>query len=282
MGLLSVLTRFPDQQACIEHLEEIRFGGGPFCPLCGCVNVARKRDGHRMGRWNCYACRSSFNVLSGTLFQKTKIPLRKWFLAIQLMLNARKGISSHQVGRDLDMCQQAAWSMMKRIREAMNERLTMTLLQGIIEADETYIGAPSHRRGRGTEKTAVLGAVERGGNVVAEVIPNVSSETIRDFVEYYIRSPRKSQFISDGLHSYRPLGSYIKHKVLKRHGRRFRNQIHTNTIESVWALLKRARYGAHHQYRPENTQLYVAEMCYKYNTRKDSDAFGTFLEGCFT
>ena len=214
MSLLKVFKRFPDQESCIGHLEKIRFGKNPYCPLCGDTNVARKLERERIGRWNCYSCRSSFNVLSGTLFQKTRIPLPKWFLAIHLMLSNRKGISSHQMGRELEMRQQTAWSMMKRIREEMLVKTGMKLLNGIIEADETYIGQKSNVRGWGTGKATVLGAVERGGNVVAEVIPDISANTIRKFVERYIRQPEDSLLITDGLRGYQPLRSYIEHKVL--------------------------------------------------------------------
>jgi len=175
MNLLTVFQRFPDQEACIEHLERIRFGDEPLCPLCGSWHVARKADGNRIGRWNCHACKRSFNVLSGTIFQKTRIPLQKWFLGIGLMANAKKSLSSYQLARDLDLTQPTALYMQARIRAAMaaEER---GLLQGIIEADETYIGGKlrkrdddtPNKRGRGTKKIPVIGEVERGGRVVAQ------------------------------------------------------------------------------------------------------------------
>lgn len=139
MNLLKIFTRFPDQEACLAHLENIRFGEVPYCPHCGCTRVARKADGNRVGRWNCYGCKSSFNVLSGTVFEKTKIPLQKWFLAIGLVVNAKKSLSSHQLARDLELTQQTAWYMLRRIRSQMVTDYK-ELLQGIIEADETYVG----------------------------------------------------------------------------------------------------------------------------------------------
>ena len=138
MDLIKIFRRFPDHESCIEHLENVRFEDEPYCPLCGGLKVARKADGERVGRWNCYDCKSSFNVLSGTIFQKTKIDLQKWFLAIGILLNAKKSVSSHQLARDLDMTQQTAWYMAMRIRKAM--ATNGELLQGIIEADECYVG----------------------------------------------------------------------------------------------------------------------------------------------
>jgi len=147
MNLLTIFSRFPDQEACIEYLEKVRWGHNPYCPLCGATTVARKIDSGRIGRWNCHACTSSFNVLSNTIFEKTRIPLQKWFLAIGIVVNAKKSVSSHQLARDLDMNQKSAWFMQQRIRAAM---LTDEgeLLQGIVEADETYVGGKPRKGNR--------------------------------------------------------------------------------------------------------------------------------------
>jgi len=116
MNLLTIFTRFPDQEACVAHMEKTRWGDAPRCPHCGSKHVARKQENARIGRWNCRGCRSSFNVLSGTVFEKTRIPLQKWFLGIGLMGTARKSHSSHQLARDLDMNQKSAHFMQERIR----------------------------------------------------------------------------------------------------------------------------------------------------------------------
>ena len=207
MSLLQIMKRFPDHWTCIEYLEKLRFDGiGPYCSLCGSPNVSRKKDGKRVGRWNCTGCGSSFNVLSGTIFQKTRIPLQKWFLAIHFMLSSRKGISSYQLAREIETCQHTAWSILDRIRREMNHHtVNRTFLKGIIEADETYIGVRSNIQGRGTTKTAVLGAVERNGKVVARVIRTADSETIREFVTRYVPEPDESRFITDGLNAYRSI-----------------------------------------------------------------------------
>ncbi len=147
MNLITVFRRFPDQQSCIEHLEDIRWGDDPHCPLCGAAHVARKCDGDRVGRWNCHDCKASFNVLSGTIFEKTRIPLQKWFLGIALMVNAKKSLSSHQLARDADLTQPTALYMQQRIRAAMAAEQA-PLLQGIVEADETYVGGKPRKRNR--------------------------------------------------------------------------------------------------------------------------------------
>ena len=108
MDLIEVFEKFPTQDACLTHLENVRWGDEPECPFCRSDRVARKADGQRVGRWNCHACHNSFNVLSGTIFEKTRVPLQKWFLALALVLNAKKSLSSYQLGRDLKITHQTA------------------------------------------------------------------------------------------------------------------------------------------------------------------------------
>lgn len=173
MDLITVVNRYPDQESCVAHLERVRFGKhNAFCPYCGGMEVGRKRENQKVGRWNCYDCGSSFNVLQGTIFQKTKVPLQKWFIAIALMISAKKSMSSHQLARYLGMNQRTAWYLMHRIRAAMASE-DWILLRGIIEVDETYLGGrvrwkegdTKDYRGRGVNKVTVLGAVQRGGRV---------------------------------------------------------------------------------------------------------------------
>ena len=153
MNLFDILTRFPDQQSCIAHLEKIRFGDEPYCPLCGGMDVARKKDRNRVGRWNCHDCKSSFNVLSKTIMQQTQIPLQKWFCAIGLIVNAKKSLSSCQLARDLNLTQPTAWYVQQRIRASMASK-QLPLLKGIIEADETYVGGrPRRRKNNDNQKT---------------------------------------------------------------------------------------------------------------------------------
>lgn len=183
MGIYEVMRRFPDKESCMEFLEEIRWKHGAYCPHCGSIDV-NKKNKRSLSRWNCFDCRSSFNVLSGTMFNRTRIPLQKWFLEICIMMNAKKGISSYQLARDLEINQKAAWYMMIRIRREMEEEENH-LLSGIVEIDETYIGGRPRRhgqrkakRGRGTNRIPVIGAVERGGNITARVQTDLSGRGI--------------------------------------------------------------------------------------------------------
>ena len=184
MDLIKVMERFPDQESCIAHLEKMRWKGKPKCPHCESTHVGRRTETEegRIGRWNCHDCHVTFKVTCGTVFHGTKIALQKWFLAISLIANAKKSLSSHQLARDLDLNQKTAWYILTRIRAEMAKKGGV-LLEGIIEADETYIGGKPRKknkrsddepakRGRGTEKDAIIGAVQRGGKVIAQLTPN--------------------------------------------------------------------------------------------------------------
>ena len=294
MNLLTVFQRFPTQESCLAHLERVRWGDNPGCPKCGSVRVAPKADGHREGRWNCHDCHVSFNVLSGTIFEKTKLPLQKWFLAIGLIVNAKKSLSSHQLARDLDLNQKSAWYMLQRIRAQMATDQGSVLLQGIIEADETYVGGkprkvnrrddddltPPNPRGRATRKTPVIGVVERGGRVVASVANDLTGKGVLRFIRERVE-PAGSLLITDEYRAYRAVRPYMDHAVINHSVRYADGDTHTNTIEGFWALLKRAWYGSHHHYTRAYMPLYVAEAGWKYNNRHNGNAFGSFLKGCF-
>ncbi len=293
MNLIEVMERFPDQEACIAHLERIRWGNKPVCPHCGSIEVAHKNETQekdktgRTGRYNCHACQASFKVTCGTVFHGTKIPLQKWFVAIALILNAKKSLSSYQLSRDLQLNQKTAWYILTRIRAEMANKTNPIVLQGIIEADETYIGGkprkPNKRedfepskRGRGTDKTAVIGAVERGGQVVAEVAKGLTGRAILEFIRRVV-NVRESELMTDEYHAYNALSSQMKHEVINHQVQFVDGDTHTNTIEGFWSLLKRAWYGQHHHYSVEYTPLYVAERCYVYNNRHRETIFWKFI-----
>ena len=292
MNLYRIVEQFPDHESCINYLEDIRWGKHPKCPYCESEHVARKHEGDKIGRWNCHGCKSSFNVLAGTLFQGTRIPLHKWFMAINLMANAKKSLSSCQLARHLGVTQQTTWYMMQRIRSEMaSQDKDSPLLQGIIEADEAYLGGkprkPNKRdddepnpRGRGTKKTPVIGAAQRGGDVKAQVATDLTSRGILNFVKGNV-APEGSTLITDENQAYNAVRLTMDHKVIKHKKQFVDGDTHTNTIEGFWSLLKRAWYGQHHHYRKQYTPLYVAEACWKYNHRKTKNIFDVFLKGCF-
>ena len=279
MNLISIFRQFPDQESCIAHLEQVRWGDRPVCPHCTSDEVARKRENHRIGRWNCHYCKSSFNVLSGTVMQKTKVPLQKWFLAIALMQNAKKSLSSLQLARDVELDKRTAWYLAMRIRRAMAEAdAEADFLRGIVEADETYVGGRSKgKRGRGTDKTPVIGVVERGGDVVAQPSDRVDSLTIAEFIADNVDFD--ARLMTDKFPSYRRIGQEMAQHGTVDHSKYWVNgPFHTNTIEGFWSQVKRAWYGSHHHYSRRWMGEYIGEACYKYNIRHAGDAFADLLE----
>lgn len=288
MNLLEVMKRFPDQESCIEHLEKVRWGDTPQCPHCGSkrVNSRHEKDQNLIGRYNCQDCKASFKVTCGTMFHGTRQPLQKWFLAISLIMNAKKSLSSHQMARDLEMNQATAWSMMQKIRAEMLKK-DSTLLSGVVEADETYIGGKPRKgnkrkedkpikRGRGTDKTSILGVVERGGEVIAKVAKSLTGWHIMVFIKSVVKID-ESELMTDQFKGYLDIGRKMKHHIINHKEHYVDGDVHTNTIEGFWSLLKRAWYGTHHHYSVAYTPLYVAEACYKYNNRGDKDVFWKFL-----
>ena len=233
-------------------------------------------------------------MLAGTFFQGTKIELQKWFLAISLMMNAKKSLSSYQLARDLDLNQKTAWYIQQRIRSEMMRKEGKALLKGIVEADETYVGGkprkrnkrkdddnePKNKRGRGTKKTPVIGAVERGGKVVARVATDLTSKSILQFIMENVKSSA-STLITDEYQAYKAVKGSIDHKVIKHSEQYVDGEIHTNTIEGFWSLLKRAWYGQHHHYQKGFMPLYIAEAVFKYNHRKNTVITEQFINGCF-
>ncbi len=289
MNLMTIFQRYPDQEACIEHMERVRWGDVPHCPKCGSNHVARKSENYRIGRWNCHDCHASFNVLSGTIFEKTKVPLQKWFLAVGIMVNAKKSVSSPQLARDLEMNQKSAWYMQQRIRAAMADNRA-PLFQGIVEANETYVGGKPRKGkrrddddptssplGRCTKKVPVVGAVERGGKVAARVSHSVSGKALVRFLTDTVDS-QGTLLITDEWKGYNAAWGDYQHAVVNHARACVEGMVHSNTFEGFWSLLKRAWHGTHHHYTRHWMPLFVAEAVWKYNHRETDNAFGAFMQ----
>ena len=292
MNIIEIFQSFQTQEQAIEHLEQVRWSQDPHCPYCGSLSIGRHASGDReMRRWQCQDCSRAFSVTVGTLFHGTHIPLRNWFLVLALMLNAKKSASAYQIARDLQMRRPTVWSMMHRIRTAMAaDPAQDRLLHGIVEADETYVGGKPRKgnrrdedqpakRGRGTKKTAVIGAVERGGRVVARVADpkGLSAKGIGKFLARFV-DPSGTILITDEFSGYNKVSESILHAVINHSKRYADGSTHTNTIEGFWAIVKRAWYGTHHHYSRKYMPLYITEAAYKYNNRKLKCAFDVSLK----
>ena len=277
MNIVQIFEKFPTQEACIAHLEKARWGDTVRCPYCGSTNTARTPKRHR-----CYNCKTSFSVTVGTIFHHTHMPLQKWFLAISLILNAKKGLSALQLSRDLQVNKNTAWRIAMQIRKAMTQREQRHLLTGIVEMDETYIGGkprkgkkyddPNDRPkpGRGTKKAPVIGAVERGGKVAAKAVKKdeMKGRHLRAFVQERVDTDN-ARLMTDEYKGYLGMNSILPHDVIKHDDWYVDGDIHTNSIEGFWAMLKRGIIGQFHHVSRRHLQKYVDEFCFRYNLRKD-------------
>lgn len=289
MNLVEIFKQFPTQKECIDYLENLKWKGEPTCPYC----KSKKHHSYPSEfRHYCHNCKTSYRVTIGTIFHDTRLPLQKWFLAICLILNAKKGISSRQLARDLDVNKDTAWSMQMRVRRAMVE--TPSLLTGIVEMDETYIGArkprkeskdkddqgnyPKNPRGRGTKnKTPVVGMVERGGRVIAKMQNQLKFKDLKKTASEYIDFSN-TVLMTDDYRGYIPFKHLLTHQTVNHSKKQFANGIiHTNTIENFWSILKRGIAGQYHHLSDKYLNKYITEFCFRYNNRTNENLFNQLL-----
>jgi transposase-like protein len=278
MNIIQIYKQFPTEQHCIAHLENARWKGEPTCPYCKSKQVSSVE---KENRYHCNTCNTSFSVTVGTIFHNTKLDLQKWFLAITLVLNAKKGISSRQLSRDIEVNKDTAWRMLMQIRKSMVHDGEM--LQGIVEADETYIGGKNKNRhndkktkggqGRGgDDKTPVFGVLERGGKVKAGKVKDVTAKTLKGMIKQFVAIG--TSLMTDEWRAYNGLSNAYNHSVVSHGSGQYVNGIaHTNTLEGFWSLLKRGIIGQYHYVTPKYLNRYIDEFCYRYNNRLTVNLF---------
>jgi transposase-like protein len=286
---------FPDDEACKEYLVAQRWPDGVCCPRCGSVKVWALES--RPFHWVCKDCGDNgyrFSVLVGTIFENTNKSLREWFRVIHLMLTSKKGISALQVMRYMGFgSYKTAWLMCHKVREAMMDTDFKKLI-GVVEVDETFVGGKAKNRhkdkrggpggtgsagGRGpTGKTAVVGAVQRKGNVVARVVESVDTNTLTEFVRSAV-STKVDLLATDEYRGYWKLKGEYPHKSSNHAaGQYVIGAVHTNTIEGFWSLIKRGVMGTYHKVSKKYLHLYVAEFQFRYNNRKNENIFEAAIQ----
>jgi transposase-like protein len=262
---------FSDEETCVKHFAAIRFANGEYCPHCGHNEIYTFSNGKR---YRCAKCKQDFTIRTGTVFGESKLPLRKWFMAIYLLSTSNKGISSVQLAKQVGVTQKTGWFIDHRIRSAMKQNGGQ--LFGRIEADETYIGGAARNMHKdkkknigtgGKGKTPIIGVVQRGGDVKAVVAENLKHDTLASNIADKVQAG--SFVYTDEHRGYNGL-----HRMGYLHGRvrhsRFEfvvGDAHTNTIESFWALFKRGYHGIYHWMSKKHMQRYVDEFTFRFNRR---------------
>jgi hypothetical protein len=304
--------QFPTEEACREYLVQKRWPNGVSCPRCAATERVYKL--RKPFTWLCKNAECGgrngyrFSVLTCTIFQDTKIPLKTWFRVGYLMLTAKKGISALQVhrvifGEDSGSDYRTSWYMCHRWRAAMQGAAFP--LDGIVEVDETYVGGSDRNRHKGKKssdvrkktqtseyrkpgesvgylKTGVIGAISRKGNVVAAVIGGMDAPTKQEFVRRVV-SKNVKLLVTDSDHAFRYVDQGMPHEAVN-HGKgeyvRGIVHTHTNTIESFWSLVKRGVMGSFHNVSKDYLPLYLNEFSFRFNHRKHPDAFGAVMATC--
>jgi transposase-like protein len=277
--------RFSDPLVAAEYLESIRWPNGPVCPHCGDGEKRHyplKSKTRRL--YKCAACRKQFTVTVGTIFEGSHVGLNKWLLAFYLLCSSKKGMSAHQLHRMLGVTYKTAWFMAHRIRYAMQQPPFQAALTGVVEVDETYVGGkrrnPNKRQyapldpklpnklktGRGADKTPVVLLVERGGRARSFRVARVTGAEIKDVIRKNV--DRSAHLRTDSFGSYKGLAKeYASHEVVNHLDEWVRGDVHTNTAENFFSILKRGINGIYHHVSEAHLPRYLDEFDFRYNTR---------------
>jgi len=275
-SLYELLDYFDSEEKCIDYLAQLRWNGQPRCPYCGYEKSYEINTTTRGKRWKCAQCHKRYSVRVGTIFEESKLPLRKWFVAIYLITAHRKGISSYQLARDLKITQKSAWFVLHRVRETFESEPFK--LGTNVEIDETYVGGKEKnkhksKRTEGTQgrsvktKTPVLGIIERKGKIFAIPVKDTKTETILPIMLDVIKEG--SNVYTDEWTSYKILSDYFAHSIVNHGAEEYvKGEAHTNNIESFWAYFKRGIYGIYHHVSDEHLSRYINESAFRFDNKK--------------
>lgn len=271
-SLSELINTFPDEKSCIDYLEWLVWGGKIVSPFDSTSEVYKCKN-------NQYKCKNTgkyFNAKNNTMFYRSSVPLQKWYIAIWIFMSHRKGLSSVQLSKDINVTQKTAWSMLQRIRECFGIENDADL-EGVIEIDETFVGGKNKNRhkdkkvaqcqGRSyKDKTPVFGMLQRGGKVVAKVVENTKAKTLYRHIR---RTVKKGSTIYSDEWNYGPnISKYYNHDFIYHcYGMYAKGEVSTNGIEGFWSILKRGIIGIYHQVSRKYLQRYVDEFVFRYNTR---------------
>ena len=285
---LELVRYYSDENNCKALLAQQRWGANVTCIHCGHDKVYTTNRGYKCANKKCY---KKFTVISGTIFENTKIALNKWFEAIFVISAHKKGISSHQLAKDIDVSQKTAWFILHRVREMLRDK-NPSILSGTVQIDETYVGGKLKNKhksqrvkakpGRGSQnKTMVFGVLQNDGSIHNEVVKNTTTTTLIPIMQDKVA--KGSTIVTDGYHIYKRLAKDYNHVVVDHAQDIYVFEgLHTNSIEGYWSQLKRGIYGIYHQVSPDHLHRYCNEFSFRYNTRKTDDVqrFTRILSRC--
>jgi len=281
-SLIEAVTFFDDPDNALEYLASKRWPTGVTCPYCETKEpmfLATRRI------WKCRSCRKQFSVKVGTIFEDSPLPLGKWLTTAWLIANCKNGVSSYEIARDVKVTQKSAWFMLHRIREAMQDINTGGMLGGEVEVDETFIGGKARnmhkdKRARkvtgtgGKDKAMVQGIIERGGKVRTFAVDTRKKHELQKNIREQFEAG--SAIFTDALKSYDGLESDFTHGVIDHAVEYAKGNVHTNTMETFWSLLKRGLHGTYISVEPYHLFRYLDEQAFRYNNRRemtDADRF---------
>ena len=280
-SLIALVDYFNTEDKCKAAIAQQRWGDGEaVCPYCGCTHTYTCTD----GRYSCPNCKRKFNVTVGTIFENTKLSLRKWFMAMYLVSSTKKGVSSHQLARDLAVTQKTAWFILHKVRGLYG--ITDEIeLDGEVEMDEMYLGGRetnkhNDKRTEGTQgrstktKTPIFGMLQRDGKVVAMKVEDTKGATLMPIVEQFVKEGTVTY--TDEASIYNNLSKKGYDHLFVNHGKREfvrSSDIHTNGIEGFWAHLKRVVFSTYHMVSKDYLSRYIDEQMYRWNTREEKSSY---------
>ncbi len=281
IDLLTLMDKFHSEDRCREYLEKLRWPKGLVCPRCESKKISRIHD---RAQFDCDSCRYQFSVKAGTIFHDSHLPLRKWFAAVYLMCEARKGVSANQLKRTLKVAYKTAWYLCHRIRAALKNADT-TPLDNTVEVDETYIGGKAknmsnakrkaiRESGEQFPKTMVLGAIERNGSIRLTVEKRADRKTLHKFIRQHT-APDTEAIYTDDWDAYKGIEDHdTRHETVNHSANEYvRGDVHTNTVESAFSLFKRSIVGAYHQISAKHLPAYLDEFEFRFDNRNNPYLF---------
>jgi len=276
-SLFDLQKVFANERDCLKYLEKCRWGGIITSPFDSTSRVYKYAN----NRYRCKKTSKYFNAKTGTIFENSKLPLWKWFYVLYIFVNHKKGISSCQLSRDIAITQKSAWFLLHRLRRGFECSIFKTMLENLVEIDETFIGGKNKNRhkhkkipnsqGRSwVDKTPVLGLLERNGNLITQVVSNTRQNTLEPIIRVNIK--KDSDVFTDEWFAYQNLSKWYNHQIVNHRKKEYVNgNATTNSIEGFWSHLKRGIYGNYHWVSKKHLSNYANEFTLRYNARKYSE-----------